>query len=74
MEQIAQAQQTDEEVSRWTKDIKSEKNKDLFCDEQGVIKMGKRIYVPNKEELRREILEEAHCSAYAMHPGSTKMY
>ena len=27
-----------------------------------------------KEELRREILEEAHCSAYAMHPRSTKMY
>ena len=36
--------------------------------------MGKRVYVPNKEELRREILEEAHYSAYAMHPGSTKMY
>ena len=36
--------------------------------------MGKRIYVSNKEELRREILEEAHCAAYAMHPGSTKMY
>ena len=28
----------------------------------------------NKEELRRKILEEAHCFAYAMHPGSTKMY
>ena len=30
--------------------------------------------MPDKEELRREILEEAHCSAYAMHPRSTKMY
>ena len=59
---------------RWAEHIKSGKNKDLFCDEQGVIKMEKRIYVPNKEELRREILEEAHCSAYTMHPRSTKMY
>ena len=25
-------------------------------------------------ELKREIMEEAHSSAYAMHPGSTKMY
>ena len=59
---------------RWTEDIKSGKNKDLYCDEQGVIKIGERIYVPDKEELRRKILEEVHCSAYAMHPGSTKMY
>ena len=55
-------------------EIKSGKKIDLFCDEQGVIKMGKRVYVPNKEELRRKILEEAHCAAYTMHPGSTKMY
>ena len=61
-------------MSRWMEDIKSGKNKDLNCDEQGVIKMGKRIYVPDKKELRREILKEAHCSAYAMHPRSTKMY
>ena len=25
-------------------------------------------------ELKKEIMEEAHSSAYAMHPGSTKMY
>ncbi|CAN6716442.1 unnamed protein product [Malus baccata var. baccata] len=33
-----------------------------------------RMYVPNNEELKKEILDEAHCSAYAMHPGGTKMY
>ncbi|CAN6724198.1 unnamed protein product [Malus baccata var. baccata] len=32
------------------------------------------MYVPNNEELKKEILGEAHCSAYAMHPGGTKMY
>ena len=36
--------------------------------------MEKRIYVPDEGELRREILEEAHFSAYAIHPGSTNMY
>ena len=30
--------------------------------------------VPEIGELKREIMEEAHSSAYAMHPGSTKMY
>ncbi|KAM1450626.1 hypothetical protein ACFX2I_037846 [Malus domestica] len=32
------------------------------------------MYVPNVEELKRDILDEVHISAYAMHPGSTKMY
>ena len=26
------------------------------------------------DELKRDIMEEVHSSAYAMHPGSTKMY
>ena len=30
--------------------------------------------VPEYGELKREIMEEAHSSVYAMHPGSTKMY
>ena len=46
----------------------------MTCDSDGVLRMKKRIFVPNVDELRREILEKAHCSAYAMHPGSTKMY
>ncbi|XP_021831995.1 uncharacterized protein LOC110771950 [Prunus avium] len=36
--------------------------------------VGTRLYVPEDETLKREILEEAHCSAFAMHRGSTKMY
>ncbi|KAM2048175.1 hypothetical protein ACFX1T_006748 [Malus domestica] len=32
------------------------------------------MYVPNNEELKKEILDEAHCLAYAMHPGGTNMY
>jgi hypothetical protein len=33
-----------------------------------------RICVPDNEELKKDILKEAHSSPYAMHPGSTKMY
>ena len=36
--------------------------------------IGYRLCVLATEELKRQILEEAHSSAYAMHPGSTKMY
>jgi hypothetical protein len=30
--------------------------------------------MPNKEAMRKKILEEAHTSRYSIHPGSTKMY
>ena len=36
--------------------------------------IGSRLYVLATEELKRQILEEAHISSYVMHPGSTKMY
>ena len=36
--------------------------------------LGDRICVPDNDNLRREILDEAHNAPYAMHPGTTKMY
>ena len=35
---------------------------------------GGRICVPNDEEIKKQILYEAHNTPYAMHPGTTKMY
>ncbi|KAM2950710.1 hypothetical protein COP2_000294 [Malus domestica] len=32
------------------------------------------MYVLNNSKLKKEILDEAHISAYAMHPRGTKMY
>ena len=36
--------------------------------------MKSRVCVPDVEDLRKLIMEEANCLAYAMHPGSTKVY
>ena len=33
-----------------------------------------RVCVPNDDELKKSILEEAHGGSFAMHPSSTKMY
>ena len=33
-----------------------------------------RVCVPNDDELKKSILEEAHSGSFAMHPSSTKMY
>ncbi|KAL0349962.1 UNVERIFIED_CONTAM: Transposon Ty3-G Gag-Pol polyprotein [Sesamum radiatum] len=42
--------------------------------DDGMLLNGKRVCVPNVEELRTEIMHEAHYAPYAMHPSSTKMY
>ena len=39
-----------------------------------MIVKGQRMCVPEYGELKRDIMEEAHSSTYAMHPGSTKTY
>ncbi|KAL0334382.1 UNVERIFIED_CONTAM: Transposon Tf2-11 polyprotein, partial [Sesamum angustifolium] len=46
----------------------------VYIQDDGMLLNGKRICVPDVEELRTEIMHEAHYAPYAMHPGSTKMY
>ncbi|KAL0352397.1 UNVERIFIED_CONTAM: hypothetical protein Scaly_1628400 [Sesamum calycinum] len=50
-----------------------EENQFIIQDD-GMLLNGKRVCAPNVEELRTEIMQEAHYAPYAMHPGSTKMY
>ena len=42
--------------------------------QDGMLVMKGRVCVPNVNDLRKAIMEEAYCSTYAMHPDSTKMY
>ena len=55
-------------------DVQKGLRTDFAVRDDGVLVMGNRLCVPDIKELKKEIMEEAHCSAYAMHPGSTKMY
>ncbi|XP_070028826.1 uncharacterized protein [Nicotiana sylvestris] len=48
--------------------------KDVTIGDDGVLRMQGRICVPNIDELRELILEEAHSSRYSIHSGATKMY
>ena len=43
-------------------------------DDEGVLWISGRLCVPNMDNLRGEILEEAHYAACSVHLGSTKMY
>ena len=55
-------------------EVESGQRGDLSSREDGTVVMGQRLCVPDVGHVRREIMEEAHSSAYAMHMGSTKMY
>ncbi|CAN6695896.1 unnamed protein product [Malus baccata var. baccata] len=65
----------DEEIQELIEARNEGKKKDLRVRESdGMLMQENKMYVPNNAELKKEILDEAHISAYAMHPGSTKMY
>ena len=55
-------------------EVESGQRGDLSLREDGTVVMGQRLCVPDVGDVRRDIMEEAHSSAYAMHPGSIKMY
>ena len=42
--------------------------------EDGFVYYRDRVCVPNDDELKKSILEQAHSGSFAMHPGSIKMY
>ncbi|TQE12278.1 hypothetical protein C1H46_001931 [Malus baccata] len=75
VDRVLEAQMVDEEIQEIIQLRNEGKKKDLKIHESnGMLMQENQMYVPNNEELKKEILDEAHCSACAMHPGGTKMY
>ncbi|EOY08659.1 DNA/RNA polymerases superfamily protein [Theobroma cacao] len=74
MDRIKEAQSKDEFVIKALEDPRGKKGKMFTKGTDGVLRYGTRLYVPDSDGLRREILEEAHMAAYVIHPGATKMY
>ena len=40
----------------------------------GILRYQDRVFLPRNPEIKEEILKEAHCSKFTLHPGGTKMY
>jgi hypothetical protein len=69
---ICKAQRLDMETARLMANAHKEQLPDLRTNEQGVLWFKNRLCVP-KGEAREVLLNEAHNSAYSIHPGTTKM-
>ena len=74
VDQILEAQLEDPYLVSMRKKVEEGEQSDFAIRDDGALVIGSRLCLPTVEELKRQVLEEAHCSAYAMHLGSTKMY
>ncbi|CAL2228611.1 unnamed protein product [Prunus armeniaca] len=75
VERVIAAQLEDPNLCVIRSEVESGTRTDYAIRKDGALVTGTHLCVPkNNDDLRREIMEEAHCSTYSMHPGSTKMY
>ena len=74
VDQILAEHMQDPQIIKLKEEIEKGKKVKFQIRDDGMIVKGQRMCVPEYGELKKDIMEEAHSSAYAMHPGSTKMY
>jgi hypothetical protein len=73
-EQILEAQQLDDEVSKVRIKLESGGETLFRMGDDGIVMLGRRMYVPENKVLKQMLLREAHESKFVVHPGSSNMY
>jgi hypothetical protein len=74
LQKVIDAQRSDKGMKHIHEKIKADKANCFRKDDQGIVWFNNRIVVPKDDDVRQQILDEAHLSRYSIHPGSTKMY
>jgi hypothetical protein len=74
-DQIKEAQKDDEELMKIKAQTGENKAPDFRVDQYSrTLWFKKMLCVPKQGHYRNIIMDEAHNSAYSIHPGATKMY
>nr|XP_034918296.1 uncharacterized protein LOC118051676 [Populus alba] len=73
-DKVLVAQQADGKVKEIKERVNKGKETSFQMLSDGLIAMGRQIYLPEDKTLKDEVLREAHESRFATHPRSTKMY
>ena len=55
-------------------EVQQGQSQDFVIDSESTLRLGTRLCVPDVDEPRKEIMEEAHSSASNIYPSSTKRY
>ena len=74
MDRVRDLQAHDPYLMKLRSKIEAGQSSNFTLRGDGALVLGQRLCVPDAIELKKEIMEESQSSAYAMHPGSTKMY
>ena len=74
IDRISVLQKSDNFVKEMVKRIQRGEGSSFQMDTEGVLRLNKRICVPDIPELKREVLDECHKSKFCIHPGVSKMY
>ena len=54
--------------------VEARLNTQFTLREDSVLMIGKHMCISDNGELKKQIMNEAHTTSYAIHPSSTKMY
>ena len=74
MNRVLEVQKKDEKIAVIMSRIGNGKETEFTVNENGVLYYKDRVCVPDDNDLRKSILEEAHSGSFDVHPSSTKMY
>ena len=74
LEQVALKQHEDPELVKIARTVQSGNSAEFRFDGEGILRLGKRLCVPDDSSLKADILREAHNARYSVHPEATKMY
>ena len=74
LEKVREAQKHDRLIQEVRKRIGDGKPREFSIDENDVVCFRGRLCVPQKSDVKMDILREAHRTPYTVHPGETKMY
>ncbi|WRX13585.1 Reverse transcriptase domain - like 10 [Theobroma cacao] len=74
LNQIKDIQRSDDELRKEIQKLTDGGVSEFRLKEDNVLMFRDRVCVPEGNQLRQGIMEEAHSSAYALHLESTKMY
>ena len=67
LDRVKAAQRRDPQLQRIMLEVQQGKSTEFLVDEEGVLRLGTRLCVPDVDDMRKELLEEAHYSAYSVH-------
>jgi hypothetical protein len=68
LQRIIDAQRSDEGMKHIHEKMEASKVNYFRKDDQGVVWFNNHIVVPKNDEIRQQILDEAHLSRYSIHP------